>query len=202
VNGLEEGPGVKTWLNGQRYVGEWRSGKRNGFGTLFYAKDNVNRVLLYSGHFVDDIRSGNGTLEWQDGTFYRGEFRGGNRHGHGLQTYIDGTYEGQWVNDEKNGLGRLDFNYDDEIKSLAYIGNFENDVRTGNGTYYWQNRDTYTGGHKNALREGYGVYHFANGQRYEGQWKNNKRNGQGTLFSSNGTVISRGQWRDSEFITL
>ena len=31
-NGLREGPGVQTWLDGAKYEGEWRANQANGLG--------------------------------------------------------------------------------------------------------------------------------------------------------------------------
>jgi hypothetical protein len=197
-NGSEEGTGVKTWPDGQRYAGEWRQGRKNGFGTLFFAKTDGSKRRLHSGHFVDDSRSGNGTLEWQNGNFYKGEFKDGNRHGLGLETDSDGKYQGQWANDVRNGYGRFDFNENDEYKSLAYIGNYEDNVRSGHGAFYWLDRDMYEGQYENGVREGHGVYYWPSGNRYEGQFENNAFNGEGTKFSADGTVIFKGQWKDGE----
>eukprot|EP00917_Polyrhabdina_sp_WS-2016_P003362 GHVP01007473.1.p1 GENE.GHVP01007473.1~~GHVP01007473.1.p1 ORF type:complete len:165 (+),score=29.81 GHVP01007473.1:2-496(+) len=57
------------------------------------------RVLLQS-------KVGEGILRFEDGTFYRGELVGMERHGFGLQFEPNGlTYEGQWQNDRKHGRG-------------------------------------------------------------------------------------------------
>jgi len=31
-----EGEGTYTWPSGVKYVGEWKGGKRNGVGTMFF----------------------------------------------------------------------------------------------------------------------------------------------------------------------
>lgn len=60
--------------------------------------------------------SGSGQLEWTDGRVYKGKFKDGMRHGHGIMVWpgmeitsdliraIDGkTYEGEWKRDKMHG---------------------------------------------------------------------------------------------------
>lgn len=71
-----------------------------------------------------------------------------------------GIYEGQWVDNARQGVGR----------------------------YRYPNGDIYEGTWQNNLMQGYGVYQYANGDRYEGEMKRNQVTGYGTLYFSNGDV--------------
>ena len=62
----------------------------------------------YVGEFSYDKFEGCGNLTWFDGTFYKGNWKEGNKHGHGVEKYNEGSrFEGDWVNGEKHGHGTL-----------------------------------------------------------------------------------------------
>lgn len=59
------------------------------------------------------------TIEYNDGSVYKGEVQNGCRDGFGKLLYCDGGfYEGQWRNDKMDGFGAL---YYDKNKK-AYEG--------------------------------------------------------------------------------
>jgi hypothetical protein len=65
--------GTRTFHNGSKYVGRWKSGKQHGQGTLTYA----------------------------DGEKYVGGFKNGLHHGNGTITHANGkTLKGIWENDK------------------------------------------------------------------------------------------------------
>ncbi len=45
----------------------------------------------------------------------------------------------------------------------------------GNGTYVFDDGETYTGDFKNGEKHGQGIYIYANGDRYVGQFSNGKK---------------------------
>ena len=64
-----------------------------------------NRIRLdgawYTGSTLNWIPSGYGTLEFDNGIKYEGNFKKGKMHGQGKQTEISGeVYSGYWFNDE------------------------------------------------------------------------------------------------------
>ena len=74
ISKLEE---VKSWSNcdgsitapnGNKYVGEFKDGKRNGQGTYTWADGRK-----YVGEFKDEKRHGQGTFTFPDGGKYVGE---------------------------------------------------------------------------------------------------------------------------------
>lgn len=55
--------GSLTWADGNKYVGEFRDGKRNGQGTYIFASGN-----RYVGKFRNNMRHGEGTYMLANGT--------------------------------------------------------------------------------------------------------------------------------------
>ena len=49
--------GTYTFANGDKYVGEFRLGRRNGQGTLTYANGGVKEGIWENGHFIIEILS-------------------------------------------------------------------------------------------------------------------------------------------------
>ncbi|CAF1223244.1 unnamed protein product [Rotaria sp. Silwood1] len=76
-----------------------------------------------------------------------------------------------------------------------YEGDWEDDMKNGEGTLYYADGGKYEGEWANDLRNGYGVNSWGNGDRYEGNWKDNKKHGEGTLFYANGGKYV-GEWED------
>lgn len=50
MNGEREGQGTYLWSSGEKYVGQWKAGKRSGKGTLFDKDNNIS----YEGLWEDD----------------------------------------------------------------------------------------------------------------------------------------------------
>lgn len=72
-----------NFIKGQ-YEGDWKNGAPNGRGKLTYDKDETvyrytlgdHKALYYEGNFVDGVRSGYGTVVYEDGYKQEGEFFG------------------------------------------------------------------------------------------------------------------------------
>ena len=56
-----------SWLNGNKYVGEYKNGKPHGLGTYTWANGNK-----YFGKFKDAKRNGQGTYTFANGTVDKG----------------------------------------------------------------------------------------------------------------------------------
>jgi hypothetical protein len=67
-------------------VGEWRDNKKNGYGVFYYHSGAV-----YEGHFVDDLRQGQGKLTFMAGSSveegYEGTWERDEWHRHGIYRY-------------------------------------------------------------------------------------------------------------------
>ena len=95
--------------------------------------------------------------------------------------YLDGKYEGQIINNKREGRGIFYFNDGDK-----YEGEWKNDLRHGKGIFYYNEGDRYEGDFKNNKRDGKGIFYYKNGDRYGGSYKNHKKQGQGVMYYKNG----------------
>ena len=109
LDGKRDGSGVfeaEDW----RYEGGWRKGCREGIGIYREGK------LRYVGMFEADQKNGFGKLE-DDVSTYIGGFDNDLKNGIGyLQMDKKSSYFGQWVDDQRHGLGIL-INGDRESKA-------------------------------------------------------------------------------------
>ena len=123
---LPHGSGRMEYHNkGRVYEGTWNMGHWDGKGMSINAVGDV-----YEGKFVNDVKEGDGkllyadgrvlvgrfekdqavkgTLDFPDGAKYKGELKGGARHGYGVFTFADGSiYEGQSVMNIFEGKGKM-----------------------------------------------------------------------------------------------
>jgi len=99
-NGVPNGVGIFTYL-GEKYVGEWKDGKKHGQGTyspLWYGGGGK-----YVGGWKDGYRNGQGTCTYSDGRKYEGEWKYSQKYNRGLiwngtQTEKDGKINEKHVN--------------------------------------------------------------------------------------------------------
>jgi len=131
------GKGVLVWTNSggeQRYEGELRDGRLNGFGK--YAFSSTQR---YEGSFKDDDFDGKGTFV-EPGVRFEGTWRAGRKEGPGVLTTMNGDrYEGEFKDDQFNGTGTLLLS-----DGRKYQGLFHNGRPNGAGTMT-DPSGTYTG---------------------------------------------------------
>jgi hypothetical protein len=169
--------GPSTLADGDKFFGEFRNHKRNGFGT--YTWKNGNK---YAGEFVNDKIEGQGTFSFNNGNRYVGPFRNEKRNGRGTFTWSDGNvYVGDFVDDKINGQGTFTF-----FNGNKYVGAFVNEKRNGHGTFTWKDGNVYVGQFVDDKMSGQGVFSFSNGEKYVGEFRNEQRNGKGTFTFPNG----------------
>jgi len=77
--------GTNTGPDGDKYVGEWKDGKKHGQGTETWPDGEK-----YIGGWKDDKHHGQGTMTYADGTTYIGEHKDGKFNGQGTLTSPDG----------------------------------------------------------------------------------------------------------------
>lgn len=101
TNGMGTAINLKT---DEKYIGEWRNGKREGFGTEY----NANETKKYEGNFKNNKYHGNGTMYFKDNERYVGKFKDGIMHGEGYYQYKNGDrIMATWVNGKKQGKARI-----------------------------------------------------------------------------------------------
>lgn len=153
VNGKAAGRGTEVfryrtggvWKQ-ERYVGEMKDGKFDGWGVLLY--DNNDR---YEGEFVNGKRVGRGAYYHENGDRYEGDFNNDSRTGHGRFTYHGGaSYEGDFVDGTFDGSGTFTF-----ANGNRYEGHFRGGMPNGYGTFTSTTGDIMAGNWSNGcLRQG------------------------------------------------
>ena len=154
-------------------------------------------------------------MTYPNGDTYDGYFSNGLREGpNGVYTYSQhggeetkDTYNGDWLNNQKHGIGKQNYNGVGE-----YYGHWENGQRHGEGVMIYINQDVYSGQWKAGKKEGPGTYVFfetgmkyvgtykggqivtgkwlyPNGSYFEGNFDNNKPKGRGKWNFENGNVV-------------
>ena len=207
-----------TLNNGDKYVGEWKDGKRHGQGTYTLANGDK-----YVGEFRNSSYHGQGTYTFANGEQYVGEYRDGKEHGRGTytlpngDTYFvemrDGEYVGQdaqLTNPAYSEARVIQSQLPDckggdstsysmcygvvENDTFAYEGEWKNGLRSGVGLLtYSDGKRSYKGQWSEGNASGYGVFRYADGSVYVGRWKQNKRHGKGRLTLATGAERS-GTW--------
>jgi len=168
----------------ERFQGKTdRSGKRTGQGVLFFKPEGyeIEEKQLYRGTFKNDMYHGHGTLYWpgQDSIQYIGRFKGGMKHGRGIEFDEQGKkiYQGTFRDDKREGRGE---EYNEDVRT--YKGEFSENVRHGFGVAYFGESAKYFGRYEGGVMCGVGIYCHPNGDRFEGMFFNNRPDGPGSFY--------------------
>jgi len=108
--------------------------------------------------------------------------------------YSDGTYEGNLINNKREGYGRFIFN-----DGTIYGGEFSGDKINGKGEIVWGNGDFYEGEFKDGKRTGFGKYKWSNGDIYEGEFIEGNLHGIGKLIKKDGSEF-KGKWSNGNLL--
>merc|ERR1712167_126525 len=113
------GYGSMVYINGDKYVGDWKDGHKHGRGQLternchqykrmatydrtWYTHES-ERLDNFEGAWCKDLRSGKGIQVWGNGDKYDGDWQEGLRNGEGCMNYINGDeYNGEWKDDVRH----------------------------------------------------------------------------------------------------
>ncbi|KAI8824177.1 uncharacterized protein EV422DRAFT_573260 [Fimicolochytrium jonesii] len=212
---LRNGPRATFYMNnGDRYIGDWKSGKKDGNGTYFYTVSGA----VYQGEWSDDQRSGYGTYSIPVGpssstsmnTAMPDQRRSpdlpllpslqslkgksppasGKHRRPTPDAQLRKVYAGEWLYDVRHGRGTCF--YDD---GSAYDGMWEGDVRQGWGRMtYASDKSVYEGEWHQGQRHGQGVLLLANGDRYEGTYFNDLKEGPGKFIYRRKRQAYEGEW--------
>lgn len=94
----------------------------------------------------------------------------GEPHGRGTVTWENGgKYDGEWVDGKANGHGIMNYGNGDKYK-----GGWKDGCRFGQGTHHFKDGGVYEGQWCNAAPDGQGKMTLKNGSHYEGTWKDGK----------------------------
>ena len=141
VNNLPHGnDGVCTYGDASTYSGQWRNGKRNGYGVYTTAKQES-----YEGKWVNDLRCGKGV--WKSALtaeYYEGTWDNHLPHGVGKRVYSDkNIYTGEFNYGTRHGVGTMVYqslvgvvaNKAYHKYSATYTGNWYKNMRHGEGKW-------------------------------------------------------------------
>jgi hypothetical protein len=178
-----------TYSNGDRYIGTFRSGKRNGEGSLFYMNGEV-----YVGQWKNNQFDGQGTYTWPGGDRFVGSFMDGKRNGKGVFNWVNGeSFEGEYAQGMRSGIGKMSFS-----NGEIYEGEWKEDLFHGAGVYTFSDGSIYEGNYEEGQVHGEGRYVYSNGRIYEGEFQAGKRQGQGRMIFPNGELYE-GAWHEDDY---
>jgi len=104
-------------------------------------------------------------------------------------------YVGQVKREKANGYGVAILD-----TGSRYEGEWLNNVRHGEGSFYWVDGEYYVGQYENDRRNGKGSYFWPNGEKYVGGWKNDQRDGEGIFYNKDGKIVTKGIWKNDKLI--
>ena len=188
------------------YEGEWKDGKREGFGILI-KKD----IAKFIGKFVDDKVNGFGKVIYENGDEYIGYWKDSQAYGLGIYNKKNIiSYQGWWKKDKQNGFGiekwpKLDYfgeylNGNKEGYGVLNIGDgiYEGEMKEGNingvGCFIFKDKRKYEGEFVNNKIEGYGILSWPDGKIFVGSFKDDLQNGFGVFYTSKKIYI--GVWQN------
>ena len=193
--------------------GEWKDGKLNGMGReahLCHAKPQT-----YIGRFKAGLLDGYGILLYDalGHVPYQGEWKAGMYHGKGLLFNRAGTYEGDFVEGRRSGIGSMSFandkialfdtvtetlvNSDDE--GSTYEGG-KHSSRPHSLTHSLTHSHTltHTKGWLNDRHDGFGILRTKDSV-YEGNWTTRVKEGEGNLVDLKQKRTTFGTCRKASF---
>ena len=179
------GKGVFRTIKGQTVFGTWvprRSTKELKYKFQpFMAENSINDSANTS---ISKHYCGFGSELWNDGSYYRGDFNKGEKHGKGVYYWFDGScYTGDFESNHLHGKGDFRWNH-----NRRYVGTFINGQMHGEGTYFWPDGRKYIGYYKNNVKHGPGTYYNLDGTMCRGMW-NMGHLISGKLFDASGQEI-------------
>lgn len=111
------------------------------------------------------------------------------RNGYYIIEFDDWRYEGEWVNGEKCGKGKIFYSSGD-----IYDGYMDRDKKNGLGTISHRIGGFYTGDWLDDLKDGLGEEEFLNGYKYIGHYSQGLFNGEGNFASEDSSYIYKGSF--------
>ena len=171
--------------DGVLYIGTFMNSELNGKGIRVYQSSQNEPVHVYKGDFINYLRNGNG-VDCFGNTKYEGGFVNDKRDGYGKIVFESGdVYEGSFKEDKFNGQGR----YKWKNTGHEYIGDYLNGQFHGKGLYKWSENEYYKGEYKNGIKEGQGEVKYPDGKKFICPFVNGKPNGIGFYENGKGSRV-------------
>lgn len=177
------------------YFGEYKEDKPHGAGKMVFAKTDYRKS--YKGQWVEGLFDGEGTLLYNDGSVYIGNFKDGQKCGIGTYMYADRTsYRGSWEQGAMNGYGQL---YDKNGK-LMFVGKWENGQQHGEGTAYYSDGEYEEVIYVNGKRNGYATYYFNSGAYEKGSYVAGQKVGKWDCYDAHGNLTATKLYKNGTLI--
>jgi hypothetical protein len=182
--GLPEGKGTCIFADGSYYEGDFLDGE---------ADDEHAHLILptgasYRGQIKKSIIEGEGEMRQsvgsEDSYIYKGTWKAGKPHGHGVEKYGDGSeYEGPFANGLKSCFDP-EKTIEEKEAEFRHRGTL-----TSQGVYRSAAGEIYRGEFLNGRMHGFGDYSRPDGSlRYTGQFHNGKKQGHGSVLTKTGVM--------------
>jgi hypothetical protein len=183
--GERHGEGELTWSNGDKYVGHFWHGVREGEGTLhfkdgasFFNFFNSSTVILV---LVLVLTTSSPITANNPGSEYVGNWENNKMHGQGTRRFPNGNiFTGIYKEGKRSGQGRCYFANGD-----MYVGEWKGDAMSGFGRYYYNNGQSFEGFFLDGKRNGKGKYQLTDGRVDIYRYVNDVRAGDGVRWSAN-----------------
>lgn len=157
-------------------------------------------LLLVISPFLIKFFKGSSELKLKEGQTYEGDTKNNMRHGTGklYSKYKLILYDGEWVNDKKEGRGK---EYYLEGSAIKYDGEWKAGMYNGYGELFYSNGAVkYKGKWNMGKYDIEGTLYYENGNiMYEGGWKNGAKDGEGKEYFEDGKLKFEGKWIDGIF---
>ena len=172
------------------YHGEFNDkDEQEGIGKMIIINENKEKTIYHGIWEKNELKKG--IIYYNDNSKYKGDIKNLLRHGKGTYTSEAETYEGNWVEDKKEGEGFLTFK-----DKITYKGSFKNNKFNGEGEMKWPNNIYYKGEFSNNLFHGKGFLKGNNDNTYTGNFSKGVYNGEGEFKWVKGvkTAIYKGNY--------
>jgi len=175
INKQKHGKGTTIHQNGTKYEGIWEDDRLN-FGRYIDTEGN-----MFEGNFINGKLNGKGIHRTLEKYAYEGDFVENEKNGVGNEDTQDYSYVGDFVGNKKHGKGKKVF----KILGETYIGDFIDNKANGNGLYHFVGGEKYEGTFEDDQMHGKGTYTWPDGSEYMGDYYKNLKHGNG-IFKQNG----------------
>ena len=180
MTGKPHGFGEKFNKNGVKQKGYWKNGEMYGWCQII---DNQGDIFIGPIYGNKNITGKGEKYSSKKKILYKGEFVQGEKSGYGEENSAEGIFVGSFLNDKKNGKGKMIY----KISGDIYEGEYKNDLFDGEGHYIWKaSGQEYKGEYKEGLMHGKGLFEWSDGEYYRGNFVKGKKEGEGELHMGNG----------------
>lgn len=207
----------REYMDEKEYKGSFKSGRRHGYGTIYYKNGDV-----YVGEIYEDMRQGKGKLTFGRGGWVDGQWRKDLLDGDVVYSHRDGfLYEGPYVEQRKDGSNAVckfadGSVYEGEVKrgkihgtgklvypdnKKVYEGEFKDGKQHGRGKFTDTDGSTYEGQFVDGLMQGRGKMTYPNKTVYEGDWKDGFKHGDGEFRSPGNEVLEKGRYHNGIYLS-